>query len=66
VNRLREIAANPAQPKPVTAPRPHESAPAPPVDPEAEKQRLRARLETASGAARRMIENELSKMEGAA
>jgi hypothetical protein len=66
VNRLREIAANPAQPKPVTAPRPHESAPAPPVDPEADKQRLRARLETASGAARRMIESELSKMEGAA
>ena len=64
VNRLRVLAANPATPRPVTAPRPRETAPAPPVDPEAEKRRLRARLETASGAARRMIESELVKLEG--
>jgi hypothetical protein len=64
VNALRDAAAKPPDERKPTSP--HESAPAPPVDPEAEKQRLRARLETASGAARRMIENELSKMEGAA
>jgi len=64
VNALRDAATKPPDERKPTSP--HESAPAPPVDPEAEKQRLRARLETASGAARRMIENELSKMEGAA
>jgi len=63
---LRAEAANPSPPKPDTPLRPRESAPEPPVDPEAEKQRLRAKLETASGAARRMFEDQLRKLEGAA
>jgi hypothetical protein len=67
VNRLRELAANPAQPRPVTAPRPREVAPETPVDPEAEKQALRARLETTQGTtARRIIEKRLAELEGAA
>jgi hypothetical protein len=66
VTALRAEAANPAPLKPDTPLRPRESAPEPPVDPEAEKQRLRAKLETASGAARRMFEDQLRKLEGAA
>ena len=59
---LRDAATKPPQER--TAPPPAPKSTETPVDPEAEKRRLRARLETASGAARRMIETELVKLEG--
>jgi hypothetical protein len=65
VNALRKAASEP--PQPLTAKTPTPTSPDPPVDPEAEKQALRAMLETTTGTrARRIIENRLAELGGAA
>ena len=65
VSALREAASKP--PTPLPTPAPALTSPEAPVDPEAEKQALRARLETTQGTtARRIIEKRLAELEGAA
>lgn len=66
VNRLRELAANPAPPRPVVAPRPVQPAPKPAVDPETEKRTLRKALQRATGRGKEVIEQRLRELEGAA